>query len=195
MKPIPQDARDQMFTKARTYHGWSSRPVEDGRLQEIYDLLKWCPTSVNGSPGRFVFLRPGPGREPLLAALMDKNVEQTRTAPITAIVAYDLEWLEQLGKLSPNVDYRPHFSGKSGLIEATAFRNSSLQGAYFMLAARALGLDCGPMSGFDNAAIDEAYFRGTPWRSNFLCNLGYGDATSLYPRAPRLSFEEACRLL
>lgn len=194
MQILSGDALAQLFTDARTYHGWLERPVGDEKLEQIFDLLKWCPTSVNGCPGRFLFLRPGPSRAPLLAALMGKNVEQTRTAPITAVIAYDEEWLDHIDRLSPDVDYRRYFAGKDALIQATAFRNSSLQGGYFMLAARALGLDCGPMSGFDHAAVDDAYFRGSSWRSNFLCNIGYGDVQSLYLRAPRLSFAEACQV-
>jgi 3-hydroxypropanoate dehydrogenase len=194
MKRLPQEALDQLFAQARTHHGWLDRPVDDSTLHQIYDLMKWGPTSVNGCPARMLFLRPGPRRDPLLAALMAKNVEKTRPAPVTAIIAYDLDWLAALPRLSPVVDYLPHFRGNQPLIEATAFRNGSLQGAYFMLAARALGLDCGPMSGFDNGKVDAAYFNGTSWRSNFVCNLGFGDVRKVHARAPRLGFEEACRI-
>jgi 3-hydroxypropanoate dehydrogenase len=153
-----------------------------------------APTSANCSPARIVFVRSGEAKARLRATLAPGNVDKTMAAPVTAIVAHDLEFHEQLPRLFPHADARSWFAGNDELIRTTAFRNGTLQGAYLVLAARAVGLDCGPMSGFDAAALDAAFFPGTSWRSNFLCNLGYGDPTGLFPRSPRLAFEEACRL-
>jgi len=163
-------------------------------LRELYELMKWGPTSANLSPARILFLRTKEAKERLRPALMAGNVEKTMAAPVTAIVAYDTEFYETLPTLFPHTDARSWFAGKPALIESTAFRNGTLQGAYMIIAARALGLDCGPMSGFDNARVDAAFFPDGKWKSNFLCNLGYGDPASVKPRNPRLSFEEACRI-
>jgi 3-hydroxypropanoate dehydrogenase len=186
---------DLMFRKARTHNAWQNRPVPDALLREVYDLAKMPPTSANQSPARYVFVRTPEAKAKLVPCLDAGNVEKTKVAPVTAIIAYDLEFYEKLSKLFPHVDARSWFVGNEALIKISAFRNGTLQGAYFMLAARALGLDCGPMSGFDNAKVDEAFFAGTKLRSNFLCNLGYGEPTKLFPRNPRLSFEEACKLV
>ena len=185
---------DQLFHSARTQNKWQDRPVPDSTLQELYDLLKWGPTSANGMPGRFVFVRTAEGKEKLRPALSAGNLEKTMTAPVITIVAHDLKFYDELPRLFPHADARSWFSGNEHLAETTAFRNGTLQGAYLIMAARSLGLDVGPMSGFDNAKVDAAFFAGTDWRSNFLVNLGYGDPSGLFDRSPRLSFDEACRL-
>ncbi len=185
---------DQLFRSARTQNKWQDRPVPDATLQELYDLLKWGPTSANGMPGRFVFLRTPEGKEKLRPALSAGNLEKTMSAPVVCIVAHDLRFYDRLPYLFPHADARSWFAGNERLAETTAFRNGTLQGAYLIMAARSLGLDTGPMSGFDNAKVDAAFFAGTDWRSNFLVNLGYGDPSGLFDRNPRLSFDEACRL-
>ena len=164
-------------------------------LREVYELARWGPTSANSTPARFVFLESAAAKARLVPALSPTNVEKTKAAPVTVIVALDTEFHEKLPKLFPHADMRSYFVGNQALTEETAFRNSSLQGGYFILAARALGLDCGPMSGFDKAKVDAEFFPDGKWKSNFLCNLGYGDRSKLFPRSPRLGFEEACRVL
>jgi 3-hydroxypropanoate dehydrogenase len=187
-------ALDQLFRNARTFNKWQDRPVPDAKLREVYDLLKWGPTSANGSPARFVFIRTPEGKAKLKPALSPGNIEKTMTAPVTVIVAHDLRFYEKLPVLFPHApDAKDWFTGSPSFAEQTAFRNGSLQGAYLILAARAVGLDAGPMSGFDNAKVDEAFFAGTSIRSNFLVNLGYGDPAGLFPRSPRLDFEEVAR--
>jgi len=186
---------DLLFRKARTYGAWLPKPVGDDTLRQIYELSKWGPTSANSCPARILFLRSPAAKQRLLPALSAGNVKKTMSAPVTAIIGYDLHFYEQLPKLFPHTDARAWFINTPELAEATARRNSALQGAYFMLAARALGLDCGPMSGFDQAEVDQAYFPEGHIKTNFLCNLGYGDAAGLQPRNPRLDFDEACRLL
>jgi 3-hydroxypropanoate dehydrogenase len=203
-------ALDQLFREARTYSYWLPKSVSDETLHSVYELMKWGPTSANGSPARMVFLRTAEAKRRLLPALAPLNVEKTMSAPVTVIVGYDLHFYERLPRLFPHAPrMNDTFLNAPELAETTAFRNGSLQGAYLILAARALGLDCGPMSGFDNAKVDEEFFgagRGQPAseqeflplthvRSNFLCNIGYGDRSRLHPRNPRLSFEEACTLL
>lgn len=187
-------ALDTIFRSARTIRKWTPRPVAEATLRAVYDLMKLGPTSANCSPARIVFVTSKEAKERLRPCLIPSNVDKTMSAPVTAIVGHDLEFYEQLPRLYPFDDARSWFAGDRPLIEATAFRNGSLQGAYLIIACRALGLDCGPMSGFDNAKVDEAFFAGTSVRSNFLCNIGYGDRTGLAPRAPRLAFEEACRI-
>ena len=182
----------QLFTAARTHHAWQDRDIEDGLLHEVYDLAKWGPTSANSLPMRIVFVKSDSAKEKIMPALAGSNGEQVRAAPVTAIVAYDQKFYDQLPTLFPAFDARSLFASNPSLSEQTAFRNSSLQGAYFILAARALGLDAGPMSGFDNAKVDQAFFEKSSWKSNFLCNLGYGDAAKLHPRGPRLGFDQAC---
>ncbi len=186
-------ALDQIFRAARTHNKWQDRPVPDATLRELYDLLKWGPTSANGSPARFVFVRTPEGKAKLKPALSAGNIEKTMTAPVTVIVAYDSAFYEKLPYLFPHADAKSWFAGNDALAAETAFRNGTLQGAYLIVAARALGLDAGAMSGFDQAAVDAAFFAGTSWKSNFLVNLGYGDPAGLFPRSPRLSFEEAVR--
>ena len=189
---ISKESIQQLFTAARTHHAWQERDVADGLLHEIYDLAKCGPTSANSLPMRIVFVKSKAAKEKLLPALMGSNVEQVRAAPVTAIVAYDQKFYDQLPTLFPAFDARSLFASNPSLSEQTTFRNSSLQGAYFILAARALGLDAGPMSGFDNAKVDQAFFANSSWKSNFLCNIGYGDSAKLHPRGPRLSFDQAC---
>jgi len=187
-------ALDQLFRAARTQNKWQDRPVPDAKLHELYDLLKWGPTSANSSPARFVFIRTPEGKAKLKEALSAGNMEKTMTAPVTAIVCYDSYFYDKLGQLFPHAYAKPWFTSSPEFAEKTAFRNGSLQGAYLMLAARAVGLDVGAMSGFDNAKVDELFLMGTGWKSNFLVNLGYGDPAGLFPRSPRLSFDEAARL-
>jgi 3-hydroxypropanoate dehydrogenase len=182
---------DLLFREARTHNGFdSSRTVSDATLRELYELVKFGPTSANGSPGRFVFIRNYEGKEKLRPALSAGNLDKTMSAPVTAIVAYDPKFYDLLPRLFPQADARSWFAGSEALAEETAFRNSTLQGAYLIIAARALGLDCGPMSGFDRAKVDEAFFAENGWKSNFLINLGYGDHAKLFPRNPRLDFDE-----
>jgi 3-hydroxypropanoate dehydrogenase len=191
---LDDKALDQLFREARTQNKWQARPVPDSKLEEIYGLLKFAPTSANSSPARFVFVRTAEGKARLKQALSPGNIEKTMTAPVTAIVAYDTEFYEKLPFLFPHADARSWFAGNAAFAETSAFRNGTLQGAYLMLAARAAGLDVGGMSGFDNRKVDELFFAGTTWKSNFLVNIGYGDPGGLFPRSPRLSFDEACRL-
>ena len=187
---------DLIFRKARTQNGWLDRPVEDHQLRELYEIMKYGPTSMNTCPARVLFLRTREAKERLLPALMPANVEKTRQAPVCAIVAYDRKFADHLPKLFPHrPDARAVFDGKAELIEGTAFRNGTLQGAYLMIAARALGLDCGPMSGFDAQRINQEFFSQGDVAVNFLCNLGYGDSAKVMDRLPRLEFDEACTLL
>jgi 3-hydroxypropanoate dehydrogenase len=193
--PIPPDALRQIFTEARTHHHWLARPIPDQSLRDLYELAKWGPTSANSLPMRLVFIRSAAQKERLLPALFGGNVEQVRAAPVTAIVAYDQRFYDQLPTLFPHGDLRAMFAGDPAIAERSAWQNSSLQGAYLILAARALGIDAGPMGGFDAAKVDAAFLAGTTWRSNFLCNLGYGDAAKVHPRGPRLDFAVACTLI
>lgn len=209
-QPLDDQALDQIFRTARTHTAWLDKPVTDEMLRQMYDLMKWGPTSANASPARFVLVRSKEAKERLRPTLSPGNVDKTMTAPVTVIVAYDLLFFEKLPKLFPhNPKMRDLFASNPQLVEVTAKRNSSLQGAYLMIAARALGLDCGPMSGFDNAKLDEEFFGAGRERegceqeffpaghvkSNFICNLGYGDPAKLFPRGPRLEFEEVCSVL
>jgi 3-hydroxypropanoate dehydrogenase len=193
--PIDNKAIAQLFTEARTHHAWMPQPVSDSTLVALYELMKWGPTSVNGNPGRVLFIRSDEQKEKLYPALLEGNVDQIKAAPVTAIVAYDQRWLDHMNRLFPIYDVRPFFEGNDKLITDTAFRNSSLQGAYLILAARALGLDTCPMSGFDNDKVDETFFEGSSWGSNFICALGHGDSAKLFPRGPRLTFDEACKII
>ena len=187
---------DLIFRKARTNSVWLDEPVEDALLTQIYDLAKMGPTSANMCPMRIIFVRSREAKEKLKPALDPGNVDKTMKAPVTAIIGMDIHFYEKLPQLFPHADAKSWFKDlPENVLEYTALRNGSLQGAYFMLAARALGLDCGPMSGFKNAKVDAAFFQGTSIKSNFLCNLGYGDASKLHPRSPRLRFEEACKVI
>lgn len=192
---LNQSALDTLFYNAHTHNGWLDRAVTDAQLHQLYDALRWAPTAANGSPARLVFVRSEEAKARLAPALSEGNLAKTLAAPVTVIVGMDLAFHEQLPQLSPAVDARSWFVGNDALIESTAFRNASLQGGYLILAARALGLDVGPMSGFDNAKVDAAFFAGTAIRSNFICNIGYGDAAKVRPRAPRLAFEQACQIV
>lgn len=194
LDPLDAAALDRLFRTARTFNAFAGE-VTDADLTAIYDLMKFGPTSANASPARFVFVRSAAAKQMLRPALSPGNLDKTMRAPCTVIVAHDLEFHERLPELFPHTDARSWFVGKPELIATTAFRNGSLQGAYFMLAARALGFDCGPMSGFDSAKVDAAFFPDGKVKSNFLINLGKGDPAGLFPRSPRLPFGEACTLL
>lgn len=195
-KILSDQSLDTLFRTARTYSAWTKKPVTDVMVRAIYDLMKFGPTSVNCSPARFIFVTTDEAREKLKPALDPGNVQKTMTAPVTVIIAQDKKFYEKLPKLFPHTDARSWFVGNQQLIDQTAFRNSSLQGAYLMLAARSLGLDCGPMSGFDKEKIKQAFFADHPdYEANFICNIGYGDPAGLYPRSPRLDFDEACEIV
>lgn len=186
---------ETLFTQARTHNAWLDKPITDTQLHQIYDLMRWGPTSANCSPARIVFIKTPEAKVQLLECMAPGNIEKTRAAPVTAIVGMDMAFYEKLPQLFPHADAKSWFTGNQPLIEATAFRNSSLQGGYFIMAARAVGLDCGPMSGFDPEKINATFFSGTSVKANFICNLGYGDPAALFTRSPRLSFSEACRVL
>jgi 3-hydroxypropanoate dehydrogenase len=207
---LDEQGLDLLFRKARTHNGWLPKPVSDEVLRRLYEELKWGPTSANSCPARFLFLRSKKAKERLRPCLAPGNVEKTMAAPVTVVVAYDLRFYLRLPRLFPhNPGMAKLFADNPQLVEVTAKRNSSLQGAYMIMAARALGLDCGPMSGFDNAKLDEEFFAAGKEcegceqeffpegqvKSNFLCNLGYGDSSKLHERCPRLEFDEACRVL
>ncbi|RMD63858.1 MAG: malonic semialdehyde reductase [Alphaproteobacteria bacterium] len=192
---LSDEGLDLIFRQARTHSAWTARAVSEVLLQAVYDLAKMGPTSANCSPMRVVFVCSRAAKEKLRPALDPGNVDKTMAAPVTAIIGYDTRFYEYLPRLFPHADAQSWFVGNEALIEETAFRNGSLQGAYLIIAARALGLDCGPMSGFDKKMVDRIFFPDGRIRSNFLCNLGYGDANKLPPRAPRLNFDEACRIL
>ena len=185
---------EQLFTAARSQNGFLPEPVPEARLRELYELMKWAPTSANCSPARIVFVTSPAARARLLECVSPGNVDKTRSAPVTAVIGTDLAFTEKLPYLFPHADAKSWFVGKKEFADTTAFRNASLQGGYLILAARALGLDCGPMSGFDSAKADATFWTGTEVRTNFLVNLGHGDASKLFARSPRLSFEEACRI-
>jgi 3-hydroxypropanoate dehydrogenase len=192
---LSDTALDQLFRTARTYNAWLDREVSDAQLHQLYDLVKFGPTSANSSPMRLVFVKSAEAKAKLSPFLSEGNRAKTMAAPVTAIVANDHAFHEKLPQLFPHADAKSWFQGNQPLIDTTAFRNATLQGAYVILAARALGLDCGPMSGFDNAGVDATFFAGTTIKSNFLINIGYGDASrDLFPRSPRLSFDEACTI-
>jgi 3-hydroxypropanoate dehydrogenase len=192
---IDAAGHDLLFREARTHNKWHDKPITDETLHELYDILKFGPTSANSSPARFVFIRTKEGKEKLAPALSSGNTEKTMNAPVTVIVAYDPKFYEKLPFLFPhNADANSWFTSNDSLAATTAFRNGTLQGAYLMIAARSLGLDIGAMSGFDNATVDAAFFAHNGWRSNFLVNLGHGDPSGVFNRSPRLSFEEACIL-
>lgn len=192
--PLNQAALDQLFLQARTQNAWQPREVPDELLYRLYELFRMGPTAVNSCPARVVFVKSKAAKELLQPTLMEGNRAKTMAAPVTAIIGYDLKFADKLGKLFPHQPDAVNWFQDAQAAEISAFRNGTLQGAYLMLAARSLGLDCGPMSGFDNAALDQAFFAGTAIRSNFICNLGYGDPAGVFPRGPRLDFDEACRI-
>ncbi len=192
---LSDQALDQLFREARTHNGWQDKPVDDAVLRQLTELVLLGPTSANSSPGRFVYVKTPEGKEKLRPALSPGNLEKTMAAPVTVIVGMDMAFYDHLPKLFPHADARNWFAGNDKAIADTAFRNSTLQGGYLILAARALGLDTGAMSGFDAAKVDQAFFSGTTVKSNFLINLGYGDPSKLFPRSPRFSFDEAARIV
>lgn len=193
-KMINDEALDIVFRNARTRNGWEERSVSQPLIQAVYDLMKWGSTSANCSPARFVFVTSDEAKARLKPHLMEGNVEKTMTAPCCVIIAHDMEFYEKLPDLFPHADAKSWFVGNDALIAETAFRNGTLQGAYLMIAARALGLDCGPMSGFDQDGVNKEFFAGTSYKANFLCNIGYGTDRDLFDRSPRLSFDEACQI-
>jgi len=207
-QPLGDAALDQLFRTARTYNGYLDKPVSTAQLHAIWDLMKFGPTSANMLPARLVWCTSDEAKAKLAACCLPANAEKVLKAPVTVIIGMDLDYHEQLPWLFPHTDARSWFVGNQPLIDTTAFRNATLQGAYLLLAARAIGLDCGPMSGFDNAKVDAEFFAPSPQdaaacqehatgcvKSNFLCNIGYGDPKSIFPRSPRLDFDEACKLL
>lgn len=192
------DALNELFRNARSQNGWLDKPVSDEQLASLYELLKWAPTSANSQPARFLFLRSKEAKEKLRPALSPGNIEKTMTAPVVAVIAHDVDFHLRLPEFFPhNPAFADLFRGeeKRTMRESFAFRNGSLQGAYLIMAARSIGLDCGPMSGFDQAKVDALFFEGSSLRSNFLCNLGYGDPSKVMERLPRMPFEQACQLL
>lgn len=193
--PLDAAALATLFTEARTHNKWTTDPVTDEDLRRLFDLLKWAPTSANCSPARFLFLRTPEAKEKLRPALSPGNVDKTMAAPVTAIVAHDPNFYDLLPKLFPHADAKSWFSSNYDLAQETALRNGTLQGGYLIFAARSLGLDCGPMSGFDKTLVDNAFLADRGWKSNFLVNLGHGDPAGLFPRSPRLEFDEACQIL
>lgn len=195
MKSIDQAAVAQLFTEARTHNVWQDKHVDDALLQQIYEAMKFGPTAANSSPARIVFVKSAAEKARLVECVSAGNVEKTRTAPVTAIIAFDNNFHDQLPKLFPHADARSWYAGNTEKIARDALMNSSLQGGYFILAARAVGLDCGPMGGFDAAKVNAAFFPDGKWSVNFLVKLGYGEAAQLHPRGPRLSFDEACRIV
>ncbi len=191
---LSKEALDQIFNDARTHNGWLDRAVEDETLRAIYDLAKMAPTSANCSPMRVVFVKSAEARARLMPAIAAGNIEKTKSAPVTAIIATDTRFYDELPKLFPHADARSWFANNAALAESTAFRNGSLQGAYLILAARSLGVDCGPMSGFDAAKLNAEFFPDGRFQANFLVNLGYGDPSKLHARSPRFDFDEACKI-
>jgi len=191
---ISQDTLQQLFLDARSHNVWNDKPVSDEQIKQIYDLLKMGPTSANSCPARFVFIKSEKAKQKLKGCLAEGNIEKSMTAPVVAIVAMDMEFYEQLPKLFPHTDARSWYAGKDDKIFDAAFRNSTLQGAYLIMAIRSLGLDAGPMSGFDSEKLDATFFPEGKLKSNFICAFGYGDESKLYPRGPRLDFAEACQL-
>jgi len=195
-QPVPDQILDQLFREARTYFKWQDKPVSEATLRALFDLVKMGPTSANCSPARLIFVTSPEAKAKLKPHLMEGNVEKTMSAPVTAIIGYDLEFYEHYGFLHPHNPDAPRswVEGKPDAIQKTAFQNGTLQGGYLIMAARALGLDCGPMAGFDNAGVEKAFFPDGKIKANFLCNLGYGDPDSLFPRLPRFAFEDVCAI-
>lgn len=186
---LGDQALDQLFRKARTYNGYLDKPVSEGQLNDIWELMKFGPTSANCLPARMIWCTSDEAKEKLAALAMPSNADKIRNSPVTVIIGMDLEFYEHLPELFPHADAKSWFVGNDAMIQSTAFRNSSLQGGYFIMAARALGLDTGPMSGFNNDAVDAAFFAGSKVKSNFISTLGYGDATTIFDRSPRPEFD------
>jgi len=192
---LDDDSIDVILRGARSHYAWKPDPIADDVLRTLYDITASGATSMNTCPSRYVFVKSKESKERLAKSLKDKNIDKMMSAPVTAIIAYDLDFWKDLPFLFPHEDRRPFFEGKDQYIEDTAFRNSSLQGAYFMIAARALGLDVGAMSGFSNAIVDEEFFSDNNWKSNFLCNIGYADESALFQKLPRRAFEDVCSVI
>ena len=194
-KALSDEALDTLFRSARSHGYWLDKPIDDNLLHKLYELMKWGPTSGNCTPARLVFVRSQQAKERLKPCLDSGNVDKSMTAPVVVIIGMDMEFYEKLPRLFPhNLEARSWFAGKPDKIQETAFRNSSLQGAYFILAARGLGLDCGPMSGFDKQKLDAEFFPDGKIKSNFICAIGYADYSRIYPRGPRLDYAEVCRV-
>lgn len=187
---LGQRGLDLLFFEARTFNNWQDKPVSPMAIKELANLMKWAPTSANCSPARLVFVRSEEAKDKLAATAMEANQPKIRSAPVTVIIGHDLDFASHLPKLFPHTDAKSWFEGNAELTETTAFRNGTLQGGYFIIAARALGLDTGPMSGFDNDAVDKEFFAGTKIKSNFLCSIGYGDPKGMFDRSPRFDFDE-----
>lgn len=192
---LPDDCLDVLFRQARSHNGWQDRPVSDEQIGQLYDLLKMGPTAANTCPARFVFIKSEQAKQKFKACLDEGNVKKSMSAPVVVVIGMDMEFYEKLDKLFPHTDAKSWYVGKADKIKETAFRNSSLQGAYLILAARSLGLDCGPMSGFDKDKLDATFFPDGRVKSNFICAIGYGEISRLYPRGPRLAFDEACEIV
>jgi len=192
---LTDQALDQLFRSARSQNGWLDSPVSDEQLQQIYELMKWGPTSANSCPARIVFVKSDEAKQRLKPSLQEGNIEKSMTAPVVAIIGMDMEFYEEFGTLFPHTDAKSWYVGKPEKIQESAFRDSSLQAAYLMVAARSIGLDCGPMSGFDNAVLDAEFFPDGKVKSNFICGIGYGDETKVYPRLARLTYERVCQVV
>ena len=193
--PLDEEALNLVFGEARSMNGWQDKDVSDAMIRSLYDLIKMGPTSTNCSPARFVFVKSEAEKAKFEPALLPNNISKVMTAPVVAIIGYDLDFSDHMTKLFPHMDVAPMYKGNDEMNVSTAFRNSSLQGAYFMMVARAMGLDCGPMSGFNNQLVDETFFSDTNIKSNFLCCIGYGDSTKIFQRLPRLDFDEVCKII
>ena len=193
--PLDEEALNLIFGEARSMNGWQDKDVSDAMIHSLYDLTKMGPTSTNCSPARFVFVKSEAEKAKFEPALLPNNISKVMTAPVVAIIGYDLDFSDHMTKLFPHMDVAPMYKGNDEMNVSTAFRNSSLQGAYFMMVARAMGLDCGPMSGFNNQLVDETFFSDTNIKSNFLCCIGYGDSTKIFQRLPRLDFDEVCKII
>ena len=193
--PLDEEALNLIFGEARSMNGWQDKDVSDAMIRSLYDLTKMGPTSTNCSPARFVFVKSEAEKVKFEPALLPNNISKVMTAPVVAIIGYDLDFSDHMTKLFPHMDVAPMYKGNNEMNVSTAFRNSSLQGAYFMMVARAMGLDCGPMSGFNNQLVDETFFSDTNIKSNFLCCIGYGDSTKIFQRLPRLDFDEVCKII
>ena len=192
---ITSSQLDLLFGEARSMNGWQDKDIDDSLIHKIYELTKMGPTSTNCCPARFKFIKSNESKEKLKEALLPNNVPKVMTAPVIAIIGYDLDFADNMGKLFPHMDVAPMYKNNDDMNTSTAFRNSSLQGAYFMMVSRALGLDCGPMSGFNNQLVDVKFFAGTNIKSNFLCCIGYGDPSKIFMRLPRLDFEDVCEII
>ena len=193
--PLDEEALNLIFGEARSMNGWQDKDVSDAMIHSLYDLTKMGPTSTNCSPARFVFVKSEAEKVKFEPALLPNNISKVMTAPVVAIIGYDLDFSDHMTKLFPHMDVAPMYKGNNEMNVSTAFRNSSLQGAYLIMVARALGLDCGPMSGFNNQLVDETFFSDSNIKSNFLCCIGYGDSTKIFQRLPRLDFDEVCKII